>query len=162
MCPEDPVIRNAIWRRLYKYNFVPLLDERNPYIEFRQHHGTLNATEISYWITFVGSLVELAGRIDPDDLLRLVHMKDMADVNMMELFMMMACAANSKPELDMMQHYCRKIMGRGGNLRVASKLRLRQKEAGARALTWKELKATEVIEEGQKLALIVSSVIRSR
>lgn len=170
MCPEDYLIdyvcfhnnvRYERWRSFYKYNLLPLLnpgpDQGNlqPHVEFRQHQGTLNATEMQHWILFVCSMVQLAECISDASLMRLVHINDRADVNIMELFLLMSVGQNetSNDMMEMINHYSRKIMARSGPLKIHTRLRLMGGEAGARRLAWKELRPQDVIG--------VSSTIRS-
>ncbi|MCJ1260998.1 hypothetical protein MMC22_000862 [Lobaria immixta] len=107
----------------YRYNFAPLLNPTTPHFQFRQHHGSLNAQEILRWVEFTANLVLLAGRISEPDLLRLIHYEDKYPVNLIELFLMMASFQRLTPEMQaMMDHYSRKSMARGTDLKVMSKL----------------------------------------
>ena len=154
MCPTDPSISREGWseyivnplNELYKYNFRPIERGNHRYVEFRQHQGTLNANEVVYWIKFVGGLVDLAGSIEDNDLLRLVHMEDMFDVNVTELFAAMAIFGSLQTDLEMVQYYTRKIYARGGQTRRRSKMRLGEKRAGARAIRWRDLSPEERVE----------------
>jgi hypothetical protein len=150
-CPPDHSTHHSEWRGFYKYNFLPLLDQQRtvptPRVEFRQHQGTINSSEMTYWILIVCGLFQLAGIISDSCLGRLVHLNDSRDVCMTELFRMIA-AGNERTDhdmLEMMRHYSRKIMSRGTQLRGKTKLRLRRREAGAREIAWKDLSSEERI-----------------
>lgn len=114
-------------------------------VEFRQHHGTLNAGEIIYWMKFVGGLVDLADTIEDNDLIRLVHMEDAGEVNITELFCAMVNLGTMVLDLDMVNWYTRKIYARGGRTRVRSKMRLGEKQAGARAVRWRDLRDEDTV-----------------
>lgn len=159
MCPDDPSFDQEGWdpesaahlNELYKYNFRPArYDSFEPepeyYVEFRQHQGTLRATEIIYWMKFCAGLVDLADTIGDEDLIRLVHMEDVGEVNITELFCAMAALGTLRLDLEMVDWYTRKIYARGGRTRVRSKMRLGERQAGARALRWRVLKEDERLE----------------
>ncbi|MCJ1470957.1 hypothetical protein MMC07_009605 [Pseudocyphellaria aurata] len=128
----------------YRYNFVPLLRSTKPSFQFRQHHGSLDAQEILYWVEFTANLVLLARQISEPDLLRLVHYEDKYPVNLIELFFMMISFQSLSPEMQaMMDFYSRKSMARGTNLKVPSKLRLPPEEASTGKYIWLELTESE-------------------
>lgn len=129
----------------YRYNFAPLLDPTTPYVQFRQHHGSLDAQEILHWVEFTANLVLLVGSISEPDLLRLVHYEDQNSVNLMERFLMMSSFQRLNPEMQaMMDFYSRKSIARGTDLKVPSKLRPAPPEARTGCI-W--LKLTESEEE---------------
>lgn len=128
----------------YRYNFTSLLNPTVPYFQFRQHHGSLNAQEILHWVEFTANLVLLAGLISEADLLRLVHFEDKYPVNLIEVFLMMGFSRGLTPEMQaMMDHYSRKSIARGTDLKVMSKLRLPPQEARTGELVWLDLNESE-------------------
>ena len=140
--PDYPQFRSQ-----YKYNLAPLQDASHPYVEFRQHHGSLDAREIVHWVVFVGNLVQLARHIEEPQLLRLVHYADRDPVSLTELFLMMLSWRAMTPELRaMMQYYSRKTMARGTNLRPRSNLHLAPKAAGVRATVWNNLRPEQRLD----------------
>lgn len=147
----DRSTHHSEWRSCYKYNLLPLLDHHKTvpprYVEFRQHQGTLSSSEMKYWILFVCGLFKLAVIISDSCLERLVHLNDLADVSITELFLMMAVGNESTDQdmLEMMRHYSRKIMSCGTQMRGKTKFRLRRREAGAREIGWKDLSSDERI-----------------
>lgn len=158
MCPiaggdENTYLTHPEWHSTYKYNLLPLRPSKNiegeittPYIEFRQHHGTLDPTEMIPWILLTGNLIQLSISLGEPDLLRLVHYHDIGPVNITELFHMIASHQVLTPDLAaMMQYYSRKTMARGTRLRVgSSRLSLGKREAGARRLEWRDVRGSEV------------------
>lgn len=152
MCPgacstnytEYPTFRSE-----YKYNLAPLLDASHPCVEFRQHHGTLDAREIIHWTVFVGNLVQLARHIEEPQLLRLVHYADRDPVSLTELFLMMLSWRAMTPELRaMMRYYGRKSIARGPSLRAPPNLHLGPKPnaAGPRAMVWNDLRPEQHLD----------------
>ena len=92
-------------------------------------------------------LVELADKIADEEVVRLVHMRDVGGVNVTELFAAMANEGGVMVRGEMVDWYTRKVMARGGRTRVRSKLRLGERKAGARGVRWRDLEEGERVEE---------------
>ncbi len=122
MCPELPRAPNPEFRHYYKYDFMSLLSDR-PTIEFRQHEGTLDAEEIIRWVNFVGGLVDLAHRIDIQNLARLVHLADTDPVNFTELCAARQAFGTMSLNVGQVQFYTRKIHARGEHLHTRTHMR---------------------------------------
>ena len=95
---------------------------------------------------FVGGLVDLADTISDEDLLRLVHLRDVGEVSVTELFCAMAAEGSTGVDLEMVGWYTRKVFARGGRTRVRSKMRLGERRAGFRAVRWRELGEEEIMD----------------
>ncbi|KAI9875244.1 MAG: hypothetical protein M1830_008713 [Pleopsidium flavum] len=136
MCPPLPRTPNPEFRHYYKYDFMSLLSDR-PTIVFRQHEGTLNADEVIRWVNFVGGLVDLAHRIDIQNLARLVHLTDTDPVNFTELSAARAAFGTMSLNVEHLQFYTRKIDARGENLHKRSHMRYTE---ASPHICWKDVK----------------------
>ncbi|KAI9819255.1 MAG: hypothetical protein M1827_007411 [Pycnora praestabilis] len=147
MCPQPEGAYDPDFRRYYKYNFLSLLSQKQT-VEFRQHQGTLNPKEIINWVHFLGCLVELAHSIRAEDLERLVHRKDSAEVNITELFAAIAIIAGHLPlDASIIDHYAGLIHARGMHIRTRTHMRIRDRTSGTKIISWLPKTRSEVAQD---------------
>ena len=59
--------------RCFAYNLCPMVDGPRKTIEFRQHTGTLDGSEITNWIQVAGGMVDAMHKISPAALAQLIN-----------------------------------------------------------------------------------------